>query len=91
MARKITPEHLAAEFWVVESVEAGRYHGNVTLSDLHCWIPGETDDDDVDDVPPGTKDAECMEHSEHRLTVPVSSQTRLRPGMAVRIAVEQVA
>lgn len=93
MARKIQPEHFASEFWVVESVEAGRYHANVTLRDLYCWVPSDDDDDEADlpNVVPGTRGAECIEHTEHSITFPTSPQTKLRPGMQVRITVEQVA
>lgn len=92
MARKTPPpaEQLASEFWVVHSVNAGRYDASVVLSDLYCWMPSEDEDADTLDVPPGTKGCECQEHTEHQITVPVSPQTRLRPGMPVRITVEPV-
>lgn len=90
MPRKIPTENLASEFWVVESLEAGRYHATVKLRDLGCFIPLDDEDADWPDVPPGTKGAECQEYNEHEITLPVSTQTRLRPGMHVRLTLEQV-
>lgn len=90
MPRK--PTTLASEFWVVDSVTAGRYHAEAVLRDLHCWkcVDPENEDEDCPDVHPRTRGAECMEYSEHSITVPVSPTTPLRPGMRVRISVEPV-
>ena len=92
MPRKNPPETLAYEFWVVEAVEVGRYHGSVRLRDVSCWIPtDDLDDDWPPSVEPGTKGAECAEHTEHEITFPIDPKTRLRPGDKVRITVEHVA
>lgn len=90
MPRKIKPEHPYSEFWVVDSVDARRYDAEVTLRDLYCYAPTDDETADWPEVPPGTKGAECNEHTEHSITLPVSSQTHLRPGMHVRVTIEEV-